>query len=486
MPHHCHRLHLNTFAIIIWTWYNSTVSNAAILRTGNPLLWTQAKPYLNQVRLSGVTQFINHYLRSADVEMEAFLWGDEIEYGVFEYSSSSRAHMGGAYDLSLSSGTRLRENLTALEDHYDDSLGCIWQPEYGSWMVEATPRTPYGSTVADMMDIERSLQLRRKRLHSRLYADEIAPSISVFPMIGVPGYPHTINMDGQVNNVSNSQYISDRVINPHPRFAALTHNIRMRRSSNINISVPLEPELSSRQRQLQLPLDCSPSTLTEDSPAIAIPVSMQQEEDGDGIDDDDIHSDGDVDDAPSAVHMDAMAFGMGCCCLQVTIQTRNELESRYLTDQLSILAPLLHALSAATPIIKGRLLATDTRWDIISQSVDDRTPAELDPPSGGGAVAVSATTTAAADDTPPPLPSPVPPLYGDPMMAGNGSRLQTQSRYSQIPLYIARASSAGDVDRLDQLNDLRVSVDDTAYSMLVEEGRVDPILAKYIAHLFTR
>lgn len=466
MPHHCHRLHLNTFAIIIWTWYNSTVSNAAILRTGNPLLWTQAKPYLNQVRLSGVTQFINHYLRSADVEMEAFLWGDEIEYGVFEYSSS-RAHMGGAYDLSLSSGTRLRENLTALEDHYDDSLGCIWQPEYGSWMVEATPRTPYGSTVADMMDIERSLQLRRKRLHSRLHADEIAPSISVFPMIGVPGYPHTINRDGQVNNVSNSQYISDRVINPHPRFAALTHNIRMRRSSNIDISVPLEPELSSRQ--LQRPLDSSsPSTSTADSPALAIPVSMQEkeEDDGgdDGIDDDDVHSDGDVDDAPSAVHMDAMAFGMGCCCLQVTIQARNELESRYLTDQLSILAPLLHALSAATPIIKGRLLATDTRWDIISQSVDDRTPAEL-------------------DDDPP---SPVPPLYGDPMMAGNGSRLQTQSRYSQIPLYIARASSAGDVGRLDQLNDLRVSVDDTAYSMLVEEGRVDPILAKYIAHLFTR
>ena len=453
MPHHCHRIILSTYAIF-WTLYN-TVSNAAILRTGNPLLWTQAKPYLNQVRLSGVTQFINHYHRSADVEMEAFLWGDEIEYGVFEYSP----HMGGAYDLSLSSGTRLRENLTALEDHYDPSLGCIWQPEYGSWMVEMTPRTPYGSTVKDMMDIERSLQLRRKRLHSRLTANEIAPSISVFPMIGVSGYPHTINRDGQVNNVSNSQYISDRVINPHPRFGALTHNIRLRRTSNINISVPLETKPSSQLR----PLDSSISKSTEDSPTLVTPESMEETEDDDDDDDDDI----DDGDAPNAVHMDAMAFGMGCCCLQVTIQTRDELESRYLTDQLSILAPLLHALSAATPIIKGRLLATDTRWDIISQSVDDRTPTELDPTGG--------TVTASA------------PLCGDPMMAGNGSRLQTQSRYSQIPLYIARTSSAGDEDRLDHLNDLRVSVDDTAYSMLVgEEGRVDPILARYIAHLFTR
>jgi glutamate--cysteine ligase catalytic subunit len=324
-------------------------------------------------------------------------------------------------------------------------------------MVEVTPRSPYGSTVKDMMDIERSLQLRRKRLHSRLTADEIAPSISIFPMIGVSGYPHTINRDGQVNNISNSQYISDRVINPHPRFGALTHNIRLRRSSNINISVPLETEPSSQLRRL----DSSISKSTEDV--------EETEDDDDDDDTDDGH-------APNAVHMDAMAFGMGCCCLQVTIQTRDELESRYLTDQLSILSPLLHALSAATPIIKGRLLATDTRWDIISQSVDDRTPTELDPT--GGTVPASAIT---ADDPPPPL------VCGDPMMAGNGSSLQTQSRYSQIPLYIARASSAGDVDRLDHLNDLRVSMDDTAYSMLVgEEGRVDPILARYIAHLFTR
>ena len=74
--------------------------------------------------------------------------------------------------------------------------------------------------------------------------------------------------------------------------------------------------------------------------------------------------------------MDAMAFGMGCCCLQVTFQATDVSESRHLYDQLAVLTPILIALTAATPVARGTLLDTDSRWDIISQSVDDRTPAE--------------------------------------------------------------------------------------------------------------
>jgi glutamate--cysteine ligase catalytic subunit len=42
-----------------------------------------------------------------------------------------------------------------------------------------------------------------------------------------------------------------------------------------------------------------------------------------------------------AVYMDAMAFGMGCCCLQVTFQARDLAESTFLYDQLHILSPLM-------------------------------------------------------------------------------------------------------------------------------------------------
>lgn len=42
----------------------------------------------------------------------------------------------------------------------------------------------------------------------------------------------------------------------------------------------------------------------------------------------------------AAVHMDAMAFGMGCCCLQITFQAKDIEESRFIFDQLNVMAPM--------------------------------------------------------------------------------------------------------------------------------------------------
>ena len=42
----------------------------------------------------------------------------------------------------------------------------------------------------------------------------------------------------------------------------------------------------------------------------------------------------------AAVHMDAMAFGMGCCCLQITFQAKDVDESRFIFDQLAVMAPM--------------------------------------------------------------------------------------------------------------------------------------------------
>jgi glutamate--cysteine ligase catalytic subunit len=108
-----------------------------------------------------------------------------------------------------------------------------------------------------------------------------------------------------------------------------------------------------------------------------------------------------------------MAFGMGCCCLQVTFQAKDIDESRYIFDQLAVLAPILMALTASTPILKGRLADTDARWGIICESVDDRTPIERGmKPSGA---------SDAADQ---------------PELAGKGKRRIYKSRYDSISTYI--------------------------------------------------
>ena len=54
------------------------------------------------------------------------------------------------------------------------------------------------------------------------------------------------------------------------------------------------------------------------------------------------------------------------------MQARDVDESRYMYDQLAVLAPIMLAMTAATPIFKGRLADIDVRWDIIAASVDDR------------------------------------------------------------------------------------------------------------------
>lgn len=82
---------------------------------------------------------------------------------------------------------------------------------------------------------------------------------------------------------------------------------------------------------------------------------------------------------PNFIYMDAMAFGMGNCSLQCTFSTKNLDHARYLYDQSNVLSPLFLALTAGSPIFKGKLAAWDARWNSVADSVDDRTPNERNP-----------------------------------------------------------------------------------------------------------
>lgn len=396
---------------------------AAILRRGNPLAFNQAKTFFNYIRKSGVTQFANHYSRVKDVKTLKFLWGDELEYGIFAYNEDTKS-----YDIATCRGVDIQTSLEQLESKLSSlSYGNIWQPEYGSWMVETVPRGPYDGFASTLLSVERSMQLRRKRLHSALRPNEIAPSLTAFPMLGV----RTTGLCGNItvtdstsssqaavaaeeaalqanNSIAMSCYIRDDAINPHPRFTTLTKNIRLRRGKKVNINIPKE-------------------------------------------------------DSNEMIHMDAMAFGMGCCCLQITMQSSSDRESRFLHDQLAILSPFFLALSAATPILKGQLAATDTRWDTISQAVDDRTAAE------SGEVDITSGVA---------LP--------DPELAGNGVKRLSKSRYSSVSRFIGRASSSEEADDLERLNDIDANFDAELYKYATSFPDIDQSLARHIAHLFTR
>lgn len=158
--------------------------------------------------------------------------------------------------------------------------------------------------------------------------------------------------------------------------------------------------------------------------------------------DDDVRNGAAKDDC---IYMDAMAFGMGSCCLQITFQAKNIDEGRKMYDQLSPLGPILLALTAATPIYKGFLADTDVRWNQISGAVDDRTREEL----------------------------------GELPLKNDRWRIP-KSRYASNSTYISQ-----DVRLRPEYLDPDLVVDEKLKERLIEGG-MDDRLATHFAHLFIR
>jgi glutamate--cysteine ligase catalytic subunit len=126
-------------------------------------------------------------------------------------------------------------------------------------------------------------------------------------MLGVDGYEHT---RGGRGDVANSRYLNDAVINPHPRFGTLTRNIRMRKQENVDINIAkgvddigkINSDADDVNGEGKIPVGDNVTKNQQDSAAHRLDDKAAE-----SLNDD-------------MIHMDAMAFGMGCCCLQVTMQ----------------------------------------------------------------------------------------------------------------------------------------------------------------------
>lgn len=512
---------------------------------GRPLTWDESKEKIKYVRDHGVIQFINTYAKVKEDQNDDLFWGDEVEYGVLEIQGED-----GDPDRTVKIALRGTEFMEALREKearhsHATAIGCTWHQEYGSWMVEGTPARPYAGYVKDLLDVEENMRLRRARLLAALPEGLIAPTLTNFPLLGVGDFTSPSHTVG--GPISESTLVPDACINPHPRFGALTQNIRSRRGTKVDIKMPLYRDSNTPEFEninFRTPSSCDLTELVSDrlekenaaaaadivrartpppkgtagtktneapmaSPAMraaAVVAEAKEEiqrlsdEEGDaateatadangasngeaaGVNggatgservrnksDDSLGSGGGSSGgrgggcghsymAPwpkswPTVDMDCMAFGMGCCCLQVTFQGKDVDDSRYLYDQLAGMSPIMLALTAATPIFKGRLVDTDARWAVISQSVDDRTAAERQCPSGAGADA-------------------------DAEMAGGGVRPLQKSRYDSISCYLSSETP-------DMYNDVPCEVDEEMRD-LVLQATGDHMLARHVAHLFVR
>lgn len=286
-------------------------------------------------------------------------------------------------------------------------------------MLEATPGKPWGIGFKDLLSVENDMRRRRKIAKAHMNDDEYPITMCMFPRLGAK--PGSLAPEFPLSGPKlRSQFLPDEIANPHIRFPTLAANIRERRGRKVEINVPVFKDTNT------------PSPF--DDPTIDYNLHAWPE-------DDNVRQGANKQDH---VYMDAMAFGMGACCLQITFQAKNIEEGRTMYDQLSPIGPILLALTAGTPIYKGFLVDTDVRWNQIGRAVDDRTPEEL-------------------GEAPP-----------------KNKRRIPKSRYASNSTYISQDSRL----RPEYL-DPDLVVDEKLKRRLVKGG-MDDLLATHFAHLFIR
>lgn len=269
-----------------------------LLSSGKPLKWADTESLADYVRGEGVEQFLVQYGRNKDRQGDNLVWGDEIEYVMVEFDEArQQCH------LYIHGAVTLEE----LEKAFPDGE-VIWHPEFARYMLESTPGKPYDHSLAGMLQVEAQMKLRRAQAESVLGPNRKLISCSSFPRLGLAdSFPRDAAF---TNACSQSKYFPDEAINPHPRFATLVENIRTRRGKKVVIEVPI-----FQDKHTDLADDVDAGALFPGAPDGSRPQS-------------------------GAVYMDHMGFGMGCCCLQITMQAFSLDESRKIYDQLVPFAPI--------------------------------------------------------------------------------------------------------------------------------------------------
>ncbi|KAI9772998.1 MAG: Zn finger-containing GTPase- Activating Protein for ARF [Geoglossum umbratile] len=351
-------------------------------------------------------------------EHDALRWGDEVEYLVVAYDDDSRR-----VNLSLRQADILAT--LARDDELQRGLGNddqlpVFHPEFGRFMLEATPRKPWGIGFKDLLDVEPNMKWRRTIAKDHMAPNEYPVTLTTFPRLGTKGV-FTDPYYPVAGDKLRSQFVPDEVANPHIRFPTLAANIRSRRGRKVEINVPVYRDKNTPWPFMDPTVDYDLHRYPED---------------------DDVRS-GAV--KENCIYMDAMVFGMGSCCLQITFQAKNITEGRTLYDQLSPLGPVMLALTAATPIYKGFLADTDVRWNQISAAVDDRTPEEL----------------------------------GEKPLKNNRWKIP-KSRYASNSTYISQ-----DPRLRQEYLDPNLVIDRDIKQKLLDGG-MDDLLATHFAHLFIR
>jgi glutamate--cysteine ligase catalytic subunit len=266
-----------------------------LIDTGTAFNWEETKELGQFLREKGLKQLVALFKKFRHHKNKELLCGDEIESHVF---NKNEYIIEGDFDLRLRNLSELNQQL----EH------CDLTTEFGSWMIEYTPKRPFSVHVLPSEYIEH-LGLRKKEIKAKVLGeDEHLLATTVVPNMGVGKYYRKHSMtellteeerkSRSYNQATASKIFDDTLITYHPRYAALVRNIRTRRGENVFIKVPIYRD----EKTIVTP--------TEEEPFAGL------------------------------IHGDACAFGTGNACFQMTFNSRDLEHARHLYDQFVVFAPI--------------------------------------------------------------------------------------------------------------------------------------------------
>ena len=321
---------------------------------GTFLSYEESKRVVETYKDKAIMTLMLLWKRYKDIKMSNQRWGDESEYHVLNVDSEDKL---ARYRLFVDKyiNDQIRRIIKA------ENLPCEVATEVGNWELELIPKSPY-TALFDAAELFEQFKVRRE-LFSKVLAKTDHINTNGMPLVHRAPYQYWLDetdastqypsneeyklaVDEKVlekvkaNDWMGSKYSPDVLFAPKMRYYSNGKKTNLRKGEPVVFDVPIWKDKNTSfevSEEFPRPGFITLDNITIDSTAIAN--------------------------------------------LQGTFGTKNLSAARYLHDQMHILTPITYALTAASPIMSGKLLDSDCHYLIWKWYMDGRTKEELDPKS---------------------------------------------------------------------------------------------------------
>lgn len=265
-----------------------------------------------------IEQFLRLYIKFVDFKPEDGKYrkyGYEVEFNTLKMEKTPKGKVNYLLQTDL-----------GFIDHIK-SPNFEVHSKLGAWMAELVPKTPMAEYLGSKT-LKEDLEL----LYSSVMSfTESTPnrflSLSFYPKLGSCYMLKDLGLGGLSpeeisarNHISESEYLDDEIISKHPRYQAITKNTHKRRQEKPTMVAKVFKDEETNLKQI-------------------FPGEKKAGE----------------------VHFDSYAFGMGLCCLQVTVGCNSIDESRWIHDQYHMFTPIFVISFLLTVVCSKRFNSTNQK-----------------------------------------------------------------------------------------------------------------------------